>query len=267
MSLSFYVSGIMEQMGTRFGINTGCDGLEADLCYGVMVNSRAVFSQFLTKHAAPYNYIMLDDIIEGAPIIRLIRRAVNDDLEIDATVNQSDCIVSDPQNEPAIKYNRTDPSSLPAQVELQYISWDRDFAINTQYARNNGARVQQNIYSASVDFILDDATARDIAYDLLWRMWMQQLSISFTHPDLTIEPSDIVEMNTDQGTFTIQVLTSMITKEPMGQNAIGRVNQLSGQMLLTKKGTTVSPGSAQASSAKGAFHLFLNPTLSFVGST
>ncbi len=262
--IQFFVSGILAQLGTRYALNVGCDGID-DLCWGVLINSQTVFSQFLTKHAGPYNYLILDDMIDGAPMIRLVKRAVNADLVIDAAVNQKDFIVADPNSEPAIKYSRKDPASLPRTVELQYISFDRDFAVNTQYARNEGARVQQNIYSASVDFVLSDDQARAMAYDLLWRMWRQQLSVSFNHPDLTIEPIDIVQVTSDQGVFVIQVLTSLITKEPNGAEGGGRINQITGNLLLTRQGTIINPGQVNTSSSIGAFHLNVNPTVQGIG--
>jgi hypothetical protein len=208
---------------------------------------------------------MLDDIINGDPMIRLIRRAVNADLEIDFTVNQSDCISANVASDPVIKYARVDPASLPRTVELQYISFDREFAVNTQYARNDAAKAQQNIYSASIDFVLDDDAARNMAYDLLWRIWRQQLSISFTHPDLTIEPADIVQLNTEQGQFVLQVLTSMITKEPNDTQDIGRVNQITGQQLLIVRGASVPGGSVSKGTTTGNSNVMAGATVVGVG--
>jgi hypothetical protein len=265
MSIQFFVAGIFEQLGQRFSINVGTDGLESDLCWGVVLNSQAVYSQFLTKHAGPYNYLIMDDIVNGAPMIRLIRRAVNAGIEIDAAVNQKDCIFRSP-DQPVIKYNRVDPSSLPRTVELQYISFDRDFAVNTQYARNEGARVQQNILSSAIDFILSDDQARDMAYDLLWRIWMQQLSVTFEHPDLTLEPGDIVQMQTDNGVYVVQITTSLITKEPMNSSDFGRTNQLNANLLLTRRGATVPPGQVnQSSASSGTFVITAGATVLGVG--
>jgi len=266
MTQTFYVSGIFETVGTKFGLNIGCDfDANTDMCYGLVVTSQQTVAQFLSKHQPLYNYLILDDIIDGIPTIRLIRRAVGADLEIDTVVKQSDCIPAG-QGAPAINFSRVDPMALPRQVELQYVSWDRNFAINTQYAVNQGAKAQQSIMSVQCDFILDDATARTLAYDLLFRIWSQQLSLTFEHPDLTIEPSDIVQVNADQGSFVVQITTSMITKEPMDNSGIGRTNQLTGQLLLPRRsGVTVSPGQVSTVSSTGAFHTYSNPTISFVG--
>lgn len=261
----FYVSGIFETIGAKCGVNIGCDGMETDQCYGVVISSQETVTQFLNKHKGIYNYLILDDVINGIPVIRLIRRAVGGSLVIDATVLQKDCIPQD-VNTPAIQFNRVDPMSLPRSVELQYISFDRNFAMNTQYAHNEGAKTQQAVLSVQCDFILSDATARKLAYSLLYRMWQQQLSVSFEHPDLTIEPADIVELQSDAGTFLVQILTSMITKEPNSNTGPGRTNQLSGQMLLARTGgTTINPGQANTASSIGAFHLYISPTFDFIG--
>src|SRR5260221_132159 len=136
MTQQFYVSAILETIGTKFGINIGCDGLDTELCYGVVVSSQQTVTQFLTKHKGLYNYLMLDDIINGVPVVRLISRAVNADLSIDTTIKQADCITQG-ANTPAIQFKRVDPMSLPRSVEVQYISFDRAFAVNTQYAHND----------------------------------------------------------------------------------------------------------------------------------
>ena len=263
----FFVSGIMETLGDKFGLNIGCDwDDDSDLCYGVVVTSQQTVTQFLTKHRSLYNYLILDDIVDGSSMIRLVRRAVNADLEIDVVINQKDCIPRT-TDQPAILYHRTDPVSLPRSVELQYVSFDRGYATNTQYATNEGARVQQAVLSLQCDFILDDATARALAYDTLYRMWQQGLTVAFEHPDLRIEPSDIVQIVTDQGTFVIQILSSLITKEPMDQSGIGRTNQLTGQLLRTRKGVSIAPGQVNSSSSTGVFHTYITPTIDFVGST
>jgi hypothetical protein len=266
--LQFYVSGIIETLGTKAGLNIGCDGLDTDLCWGVLINGQTTVTQFLQKHAGAYNYIMLDDIVDGAPMIRVIRRAVNSDLSIDHTLNQVDCITSgDPSTTPALKYTRVDPASLPRTVELQYISYDREFSVNAQYARNDAAKSQQNIMSVQIDFVLSDDQARAMAYDIMWRVWLQQQTISFVHPDLTVEPSDIVQLNTEQGVFVVQILTSMITKEPNDSQDMGRVNQLSGQLLLTKRGApSIAAGSISVSGATGAHTWNVGADPAFVGS-
>lgn len=265
MTQQFYVSGIFETIGSKCGVNIGCDGMDDDMCYGIVISSQATVTQLLNKHKGIYNFLILDDIIDGIPIIRLIKRAVGDDLEVDAIINQADCIPPDDKT-PAIQFTRVDPMSLPRSVELQYISFDRNFAINTQYAHNEGAKTQQAIMSVQSDFILTDAVARKLAYDLLYRMWQQQLTISFEHRDLTLEPGDVVQIQTDAGVYVIQILTSMITKEPNDSSGSGRTNLLSGQLLLTRRGgTTITPGQVNTSSSIGVFHLYTSPTLTFVG--
>lgn len=263
-TLTFYVSGIIETLGDKHGINIGCENMDDYLCYGLSITSQQTITQFLNKHRDLFDYLILDDVIENEPQIRLIRRPTGTDLEIDAVVKQQDCIFTSVDT-PVIQFQRTDPMSLPREVEVQYISYDRGFAVNTQYACNEGARVQQAIMSIQSDFILSDAVARELAYAALYRMWARQLAVSFQHPDLTIEPGDIVQVEADQGVFVVEITQSMITKEPNSQSGMGRINQLQGQVFLTRRGAAPLPGTVSTSTKLGVFHLAISPTVSGVG--
>jgi len=186
--------------------------------------------QFLAKHKLAYNY----QIIDGDPI-RVVRRAINADLVIDAVINQADCIKRD-KSAPAIKFSRIDPITLPRQVDFQYVDPNRLFATNVQTARRQGASIHNGRSSVQTDFIHDSTQAMAIANDILDRLWTQQLSAAFEHPDLRLEGGDVVKLVADQGTYVMLILGQSLTPE--------RTNQIQAVALLVSAGISVPGGNA-----------------------
>lgn len=245
-STTFSVSDIISKLAEQENVNIEVSGID-DTCYGLVIGSDKSFSSFLAQHAGPFNYLTVD----GDPI-RIIRRSVNDDLVIDYEINQTECITR--QGSPAVSFRKIDPETLPGQIELQYIDPDREFSITTQYAKHRyqkqssrgaaddltsptSAATNTRISSSvQVDFILSADQAREIAYDYLYRIWSQQLSVQFEHVDLSIEPGDSVQLTTDQGIFTLLVMESTITN--------ARTNLIIATVLLASTGVTVSGGAA-----------------------
>ncbi len=233
MSLpTFNVSDVIEIIGQQHDLNVSCEGID-DQCFGVVITSQSTFVQFLQRHKDAYNY----QIIDGEPI-RVVRRAVNDALAIDVVIQQADCIIRSP-TDPSIKFTRVDPLSLPRQVEVQYVDPDRVYATNTQNAKHQGARIYNGRSSISIDFIVSADQARTMAYDVLYRLWAQQLSFEFEHRDLRIEPGDVVQLVADQGIYVGLVQESLVTDVSGG---IGRINQLKCISLLTSRGAVIPGG-------------------------
>jgi hypothetical protein len=138
--------------------------------------------------------------------------------------------------------SRVDPASLPRQVEIQYIDPERDYATSSQVARHTAAPRTNTQISVAISFIISAQQARDMAFDLLYRIWAQQLSLSFEHPDLTIEPGDTVRMTTGRGVFVCLVTGSTI-------NFPARTNTIGAVILLTSKGITITAPQADSYSA------------------
>lgn len=243
---TFTVSDIISKLAEQENTNIEITGVD-DICYGLVISADKSFVSFLVQHAGIFNY----QVIDGDPI-RIKRRAINDDLEIDFDINQTECVARNGQ--PALMFHRTDPETLPGQIELQYIDPAREFGITTQYARHRFAKqlAQQAAAdltatapaatstrvsaSIQVDFILSADQARELAYDYIYRLWSQQLAVQFEHVDLSIEPGDTVQLTADQGIFTLLVNESTITKS--------RTNLITATVLLASSGVSVSGGQA-----------------------
>lgn len=243
---TFTVSDIIYKLAEQESVNIDISGID-DTCYGLVISSDKSFGGFLAQHSGPFNY----QTVDGDPI-RIIRRSVDDDLVIDYEINQTDCVTR--KGAPAVIFRRVDPETLPGQIELQYIDPDREFSFSTQYAKHRyqkqssrgaaddltsatSAATNTRISSSvQVDFILSADQARAMAYDYLYRIWSQQLSVQFEHIDLSIEPGDTIQLTADQGIFTLLVVESTITN--------ARTNLIIATVLLASTGVSVTGGSA-----------------------
>ncbi len=222
---TFSVGWIMETLAAERGVNLVTENID-DVCYGMVISSDKTLWQFLTQHAAAYNY----GIVDGDPV-RLVRREVNDGLSIDVEIDESECIRRG--EEPAVSLSRIEPSNLPRQVEVQHMDPDRDFAFNPQYARHIAAPLVNTTLSLTLDFVISSQQARDMAFDILYRMWAGQLGLEFEHPDLRIEPGDVIELTTTRGTFICIVASQTI-------NMPARTNSIKAHVLLTSKAISVA---------------------------
>ncbi len=228
---TFSVAAVIETMAQQYGINVECVGMDDDLCFGLVVSSDSPFTSFLQQHALAYDYLIAD----GDPI-RLIRRAVNADLTIDAIVDQEDCIAA--PGAASVKITRADPMSLPREVEVQYIDPDRAYAVNTQIARHLGVPITAGKLSLALAFVLSADQARAMAFDTLYRIWGQQNTYQFETRDLRFEPGDALSLVMENGkTHTILVTDSVVTQ--------ARTNQITARNLLVRKGITIAGGTVE----------------------
>ncbi len=225
---TFSVAAVLETMAIQYGISLQCEGMDDDVCFGLVTETDAPFTSLLQQHMVAYDY----QIVDGDPI-RLVRRAVNADLVVDATVYQQDCIAQ--PGAPSVKILRSDPMSLPREVEIQYMDPDRNYAINTQNARHIGVPITTGKESISLAFVISADQARVMAFDALYRIWAQQNTFAFEHPDLRLEPGDALSLVMENGkTHTILVTESTITQ--------ARTNQIKARNLLVSKGVIIAGG-------------------------
>ncbi len=221
--LTFNVSFVLETLATQEGLNVICVGID-DVCYGMVISSDKSFLQVAQEASNVYNF----QIVDGNPI-RLVRRAVNDSLVMDVDINEVDCIRRG--SAPAVRLSRIDSSSLPRQVEIQYIDPERVYAITTQSARHTAAPRTNTQISLAIDWVISAQQAKDMAFDLLYRIWAQQLRLSFEHPNMQIEPGDTVRLTTARGMFDCLVVGNTL-------NMPARTNTISAVILLTSKGSS-----------------------------
>ncbi len=228
---------VAETLGDDEGLNVTVEGMDDVTCTGAIISSDKTLKQFFQQHSAPLNY----QIVDGDPI-RLVRRAVNDDLVIDVEINETECIPRGPSA--AIQFSRVDPASLPRQVEVQYIDAFRDYATSSQIARHTAAPRSNTQISVSLDLVITAQQARDIAFDLLYRLWAQQLLLAFEHPDMTIEPGDTFRLTCTKGVFICLVVGQTL-------NMPHRTNSIRATILLASKGQTIAATNADPFSING----------------
>ncbi len=238
---TFSVANVLETVGSRYGVFVQCTGMDDDLCFGFVYAQDTSLAALLQAHMVAYDYLIVDGGGDGS--IRLVRRDVNADLTIDGTIAQTECITRQPGS-PAIKITRIDPMSIPRWIEIQYIDPDRNYAVNTQDARHIGAPVTGNKLTLPLSFVLSKDQARQMAFDVLYRLWAQQFTLELEHPDLTWEPGDCINIEMTAGqTYTVLITESLITKE--------RTNQLKARQLLTSKGTSFTGGQSTGTFGTG----------------
>lgn len=229
MPSPFLVTDLMEVIGETYGASIVCEGMDEYEADGAVISQDAPIIQFYAGHKDIYDY----QIIDGDPI-RLVRRAVGDDLVIDLEITEDECILRG-KNNPRAHYARLDPMSLPRTIEVQYIDPDRLFAVNTQPCTHHGATRNHGKLSIAMAFIIHNDTARKLGFDLLYRIWAQQLSVQFEHPNPNIEPADVLQLTGNRGTHTLLVKESILTKE--------RTSQVKAVVLLTQSaGNIVTVG-------------------------
>lgn len=244
---------MVETFATAEGLNVTVEGMDDVTAFGAGISSDKTFKQFAQQHSAPYNY----QIVDGNPI-RLVRRAVNDALVIDVEIAEADCIRRG--KAPAVSFSRVDPSSLPLQVEIQYIDPVRNYATSTQIARHPAAPRTNTKLSVSIDFVISAQQARDMAFDLLYRLWAQQLQLGFEHPDMRIEPGDTFRLTCTKGVFVCIVVSQTL-------NMPQRTNSIKATILLASKGQTIAAAQADPFYIlPAAFTMAGAGTASFVGS-
>ncbi len=247
---------IAETLGTDAGLNVSVEGMDDVTCTGAIIASDKTWKQFAQQHSAPLNF----QIVDGDPI-RLVRRAVNDDLVIDFEIDEGDCIRrgSGTTRSPAVSFQRVDPSSLPRQVEIQYIDAARDYATSTQVARHHAAPRSNTQISVGIDLVITAQQARDMAFDLLYRLWSQQLSLVFEHSDMRIEPGDTFRMTCAKGVFVCIVVGNTL-------NMPQRTNSIRATILLASKGQTIAAQQADDFIPHSSrFNMSGSSTASFVG--
>lgn len=225
---TFAVADVITKLADKLDYNVEIDGID-DNCYGLLISADKSFVSFLSQHSGPLNFQVLD----GDPI-RIVRRAVDSDLVIDLEIAEADCISRN--GAPAIQFQRDDQVMIPRQVEIQYYDPDRQFAITSQFARDPGQPATNSWLSATLDFVLSADQARQIAFDWLFRMKQQQLTLAFEHNDIRIEPGDVLRITADQGIYTVLVTQATITK--------ARTVMVSAVALLTSRGNAVTGGTA-----------------------
>lgn len=223
----FNVGWILQKVGEDKGFDVVTEGID-DRCFGMTVTADKSVKQIFQENSGIYNY----QIIDGDPI-RLVRRKVNDDLVIDFEINETDddCIRRAPA--PTIAFQRVDPRSLPRSVEVQYSDPDRGYAMTPQLATYPGAPRSNPPISIAIDFVISAQQARDLAFDLLYRLWAQQLGVNFEHKDLSIEPGDTIELTCSKGVFILLVIKNTI-------NMPARTNSIFATVLLSSRGQTIA---------------------------
>jgi hypothetical protein len=206
-------------------LTCGVDGVD-DVVFGYQITSDKSFAQAAAELKGAYNF----QICDGDPI-RIVRREVNDGLTIDAIINQADCIRRG--TSPAIAWSRVDPVTLPREVEIQSIDPDRQYATTPQSARFPGVPTTNSKISISLPVVISAQQSRDLAWDILARIWSQTLSCAFEHKDRRLQEGDVLQVNCNQGVYI--VLVQIVT-----YNTKQRTVSIQATALLTSKGATIA---------------------------
>jgi hypothetical protein len=149
------------------------------------------------------------------------------------TIFQTECVVSHRDDgtpeQPAVKFTRTDPTSLPREIEVQYSDIDQDYAVVPQIAKQQYGRIKNGIpepYAAATStqkmsitsaFGIRASGALTLAYDLLYRLWTETITIEFEHPDLRLEAGDVFVLIGDFGQVIGRIAEATWTKNRTSQ--------------------------------------------------
>jgi hypothetical protein len=229
------VSDALEAVGELGGVATQCEGID-DQADGVVFNGlspRTVFATYRDQYSFR--------IVDGDPV-RLVRRAVNDDLTVDATLATSDLITAKADDD-VVTVTRQDDNALANQIEITY----NDKAINYQQGQQQFRRQQQPIAVSTshviqritTDFIVTATEAIGICADMLARIWARKINLKFTAaPALgEIEESDILVVPTSQATFTVDVTRRTVLPDNSVQIEADFLQAVRGANLFADSGS------------------------------
>lgn len=203
-------------------------GLEGIYCYGVTVSDQGTAVDLLVRHKEVYGYQILD----GDPI-RIVRKPINSELAIDLEVNETDIGRAD--GAPAISSTRINPAQMPIGITLAHPDPDFDYDTKTQPALHEGSATSSLISSFSTMFAVDGTTARQMAFDLLYRARAKALRLTFQLDNVETEVSDVIQVTTNEGDVYVTIAEETIYTK-------SRATGVRALALLTEAGNDIAGG-------------------------
>jgi hypothetical protein len=212
---------------TGVSISFDTDGID-DECYGATISDQGTAVDVLTRHKDIYNYQILD----GDPIT-IVRKPISSSLVIDLEVAEAD--VDRANGAPAVPSTRVNPSQLPIGINFQFPNVDTDFDTGMEPALHEGTAASTVITSVQSIFGTDNTTAREMAFDLLYRLRAKALRFPIELDNVVTEVSDVIRLTTNEGdAYTILVEEATYTKS--------RATGIQGLALLTEAGADINGG-------------------------
>lgn len=257
------LSDVYTLVATRGTITATCTNV-TDVMDGAVFASDFSFQQLVKDTQGVYNIATR----RGNPV-ELIRRPINDSLVLDAVFNEADLIPfgGNDGNAHVIEFNRREQTEIPNQIEIRYTDQQLLYQNGSQYARRMIFPVRQTtstlIASVQLQFGHTAAEAILLAYDWLYRSWVEGLTPKFSVNNMALEPGDVVQLNSDQGTYVVKV-TKNTLRWDTGVNEIeskailprfalntttvaGDVIEKTREFVLTQRGWRAIAGSADMS--------------------
>ncbi len=201
------LSAIISDLCTRSGLTAGeidVTGI-SDTVKGFVHTKPAAAASDLQTLALSYNF----DAVESGYKIKFVSRGgasavtlTNDDLAAhEYGQERPDELIQVRERDVAIPY----------RVETSFIDTDRDYDPGTQYAERLVTSAV-GIQRLQLAILLTTAEAAAIAEILLWRRWLERHTYEFQLPYKYsyLEPTDILTMNLDEGTFTLRLTETSI---------------------------------------------------------
>lgn len=214
--------------GVNISFTAEGQGIE-DYCYGAIASDQGTAIDLLTRHKDLYDFQILD----GDPI-KIVRRAISSSLVIDLEVTEQD-VDRAQGGAPTVPSSRVNPSQLPIGINFNYTDPDADYDNRMQPAMHEGTAASTVISSVQSMFAVDRATARQKAFDLLYRLRAKALRMPFELDNVVTEVSDIILLTTNEGDrYTLLVEEAILTKT--------RATGVKALALLTEAGSDIDGG-------------------------
>lgn len=212
----------------KSGLTLEAEGIDDEID-GAVFPASINPQQLLRDLSDPYNF----DVIDGETV-RIVRRAVNESLEVDYTLDTSvpgDFV--DQKGSAVIRFNGADPMEKPAYVNVQYIDQDVDYEQNIQHVDwPEGFTDSTVVKTHQLNFGLTATEDKRLAYDMLGRGETEADTLDFSTRKLRPQEGDVGRIITPGRTFFVRNKKSTITP--------GNENIIEAKIMLTRSGIDVS---------------------------
>jgi hypothetical protein len=95
---------------------------------------------------------------------------------------------------------------LPRRVTVRYLDYDREYESGEQYSeRSNTTAVGHRVFEAPIVLTSDEGAGK--AETLLYQAWLDRVAVAFSLPGSygALEPSDVVNLPTPEGTISVRI--------------------------------------------------------------
>lgn len=200
----FNLAEVVTDLATASGLSVNdidVSSLENDIVNGYVIANTTTIRGCLEQLATAYNF----DVVETDWKLKFVKQGGN----AIKTINYKD--ISAVSYSSSMTFNgltttETSELEMPALINLTYLDIDNDYEQNTQDCARYTVETKE-ISENELPMAFNKDQAKNIASRLMWSAWIQKYTYTFeTNYDyLELEPCDIINLQTEDATFTMKI--------------------------------------------------------------